>query len=140
LIEAEYRTGQDRGVRSAVIAMGRSANSAWAAAVKAEMASPSPAIREAAARAAGAIELRDTVPTLIELLDDVSDAVRRASIWSLGQLGSLQAERALQTLLRRKPPEDEAALLEEALENLAFVDGTREFLMLDLDGEEGEAS
>jgi HEAT repeat protein len=104
------------------------------------MASPSPAIREAAARAAGAIELRDTVPTLIELLDDVSDAVRRASIWSLGQLGSLQAERALQTLLRRKPPEDEAALLEEALENLAFVDGTREFLMLDLDGEEGEAS
>jgi len=35
--------------------------------------------------------------------------------------------------------QDEAALLEEALENLAFVDGTRKFLMLDLDGEEDDA-
>ena len=39
----------------------------------------------------------------------------------------------MRTLPRRKPPQDEVALLEEALENLAFVDGSRDFLMLDFD-------
>jgi len=133
LIEAGYRSAEELSVRSALIAMSRSANIVWAPAVQAELASPSPALRLEAARAAGEIEMREAVPTLVELLEDVSDDVRRAAIWSLGQLGGQQAERALEGLLRRKPPQAEVALIEEALENLAFVDGTRDFLMLDFD-------
>lgn len=133
LIEAAYRTGEERQVHSALVAMGRSANATWGPAVTAELASPAPLLRLVAARAAGELDLRAAVPTLVELLEDVSEDVRRASIWSLGELGGQQAERALQSLLRRKPPQDEVALLEEALENLAFVDGTRDFLMLDFD-------
>lgn len=133
LIEAAYRSGEEGQVRSALVAMGRSANGSWAPAVTSELASPSPLLRLEAARAAGELDLRATVPALVDLLDDTSDDVRRASIWSLGQLGGDQAERALQALLRRDPPQDEATLIEEALENLAFVDGTRDFLLLDFE-------
>ncbi len=133
LIEAAYRSGDELQVHAALIAMGRSASAAWAPAVTAELASPSPSLRLEAARAAGELDLRATVPGLLELLEDVNEDVRRAAIWSLGQLGGQQAERALQGLLRREPAQEEATLLEEALENLAFVDGTRDFLMLGFD-------
>jgi HEAT repeat protein len=77
---------------------------------------------------------------LIDLLDDVDDEIRRAAIWSLGQLGGEPAQSALVRLLDRSDDDDEIELLEDALGNLAFVDGTRDFLILDLDEPEDDAT
>lgn len=134
LIEAVHRNGDEAGVRSALRAMGRSADPGWEPAVLSGLTSPAPAVRLEAARAAGELDLRSALTGLVELSDDVDDGVRRAAIWSLGQLGGPQAQRTLQRLLRHDLSDDEGELVNQALENLAFVDGSRDFLLLDYDG------
>ncbi len=137
LIKAAYASPEEASRRSALLAMGRSADKPWSAQVLAELNSPSPVLRLEAARAAGELELHEAVAVLIDLLEDVDDAVRRAAIWSLGQLGGKEANEALYRLLESAEDESEAELLEDALENLAFVDGTRDFLMFDFDQPDG---
>jgi HEAT repeat protein len=79
------------------------------------------------------LELTETVPELVELLDDVSDEVRRSAIWSLGQLGGDVARQVLGDLLESSEDTGETQSVQDALDNLAFVDGTRDLLMFDLD-------
>lgn len=136
LVDRSFHSGEEPAQRSALLAMGRSANDAWGPDVISQLHSPSPALRLESVRAAGELELRDSVPALIELLEDVDEEVRRAAIWSLGQLGGPRAQEALQQLAPLAEGEDEIALLEDALDNLAFVDGTRDFDLLDLEDEE----
>lgn len=138
LVAAAFRSGRESAERSALLAMGRSANEDWAQDVRSRIHSPSPALRREAVRAAGELELRDSLPGVIELLEDVDDGVRRAAIWSLGQLGGPHARQALEQLARQAEGEVEIALLEDALDNLAFVDGTRDLDLVDLEGEEAE--
>jgi HEAT repeat protein len=135
LVEQAFRSGQETAQRSALLAMGRSANEVWGPDVISQLHSPSPALRLEAVRAAGELELPDSVPEVIELLEDVDEDVRRAAIWSLGQLGGRRARGALQQLAPRAEGEDEIALLDDALDNLAFVDGTRDLDLLDLEDE-----
>jgi HEAT repeat protein len=140
LIEKAYASADEAWKRSSLVAMGRSVNKAWAPDVTRELTSATPALRLEAARAAGELDLQDTVPALIDLLDDVDDEIRHAAIWSLGQLGGEAAQSALVRLLDRSDDKEEIELLEDALGNLAFVDGTRDFLILDLDEPEDDAS
>lgn len=138
LIEAAYASPKEAFQRSALLAMGRSADKPWSAQVLAALNSPSPVLRQEAARAAGELELHEAVAGLVDLLEDVDDGVRRAAIWSLGQLGGREANEALVRLLEAAEEEGEIELLEDALENLAFVDGTRDFLMFDFDQPDDE--
>ncbi len=138
LIDRAFRSGQEPAQRSALLAMGRSANAVWRPDVMSQLHSPSPALRLEAVRAAGELELRESVPAVIELLEDVDEGVRRAAIWSLGQIGGPRAREALEQLAPRAEGEDEITLLEDSLDNLAFVDGTRDFDLLDLEDEEAE--
>lgn len=133
LIERAYGGGDEPWVRAAVVAMGRSASKSWAPNVIRELTSAAPEIRLEAARASGELDLQDAVPTLIDLLEDASDDIRRAAIWSLGQLGGKAANEALLSALDRSEDDDEIELIEDSLGNLAFVDGTRDFLMFDFD-------
>ncbi|HSB90620.1 MAG TPA: HEAT repeat domain-containing protein [Anaerolineales bacterium] len=135
LIQAAYDTGAEKGRRAALLAMGRSADDSWSAQVLAELRSPSAALRLESVKAAGELELKDAVPDLIDLLDDAAPGIRAASIWSLGQIGGRRSAEALSRLLDAAEDEDEASLLEDALDQLAFVEGTRDFTLLDLDGE-----
>ena len=135
LVEQAFRSGQETAQRSALLAMGRSANEAWGPDVISQLHSPSPALRLEAVRAAGELELRDSVLEVIELVEDVDEDVRRAAIWSLGQVGGARARDALQQLAPRAEGQDEITLLEDTLDNLAFVDGTRDLDLLDLEDE-----
>jgi HEAT repeat protein len=139
LIGKAYDSGEQSWRLSSLVAMGRSASKPWAPKVLQELMSPAPALRLEAARAAGELDLQDSVPALTDLLDDVDDEVRRAAIWSLGQLGGAAANEALQALLDHAEDDDEIELLEDALGNAAFVDGTRDFLMFDFDDSEDGA-
>jgi HEAT repeat protein len=133
LIEAAYLSRKEPQVQSALKAMARSASPAWEEAVVANLHHPAPGLRAEATRAAGELELRGTVDDLIELTDDAIDDVRLAAIWSLAQIGGPAATQALTQLLERAQDEDELALLEDGLDYIAFVDGTRDIPLLDFD-------
>jgi HEAT repeat protein len=135
LIQAAYDSGEETRRRSALLAMGRSADDSWGPQVLAELRSPSAMLRLESVKAAGELELKDGVPDLIDLLDDAGPGIRSASIWSLGQIGGRRSAEALSRLLDTAEDEAETSLLEDALDQLAFVDGTRDFTLLDLDGE-----
>ncbi|HET7010269.1 MAG TPA: HEAT repeat domain-containing protein [Anaerolineales bacterium] len=134
LISQAYRSGDEDSRRSALLAMSRSADEAWATEVQAELRSPSPVLRLEAVRAAGELELSSSVGDVVDLLEDADLEVRRAAIWSLGQIGGKRSAEVLGRLLDEAEGE-EALLVEDALDQLAFVDGVRDFTLLDLDGE-----
>ncbi len=79
-----------------------------------------------AAQAAGELELRQSVPELLELLEDAHPDVQQRAIWALGQIGGKTAERGLRRLLRAAPDTSVTTAAEESLEHLAFVDSTRQ--------------
>jgi HEAT repeat protein len=136
LIEQAYQSGDEEQVRSAIFAMGRSANKQWQPFVLTELTNPSPIIRQEAAQSAGELELREAVESLIELLEDVDKQVNIAAIWALGQLGGEKAADALLLMLDTIEDTDFVHIIEEALDHLAFVDETRDFLLIDFDDSE----
>jgi HEAT repeat protein len=122
-IEQSFASSDREWVASALFAMGRSADARWAPQVLAMLASPAPALRSEAARAAGEIEIAEAVPVLLELLDDLDDDTRAAAIWSLSQIGGEGVSDALQALLDDTEDEADIEFIETALENLSFAEG-----------------
>jgi HEAT repeat protein len=123
-IDLAYRTDEQLLRESALVAMGRSMLPRWLPIIARELASPSPALRYEAARAAGemAEEARALLPKLIPLLDDSDSEVAFAAIWALGQIGGEAARRALQRV-RKSQDEARSQAASEALEELALEDG-----------------
>ena len=93
----------------------------------------SPIIRLEAIRAAGDIELREGVPDLIELLEDVDESVRRAAMWSLGQIAGPKASEALNLMAEEDLDESEQDTLRDAIDNLVFAEGARDLFSFDQD-------
>ncbi|MCK5054876.1 MAG: HEAT repeat domain-containing protein [Anaerolineales bacterium] len=128
-----YNSGDDGLMQSSLLAMGRSANPVWRPEILQELIHPSPRIRTEAARAAGELELHDAAQLLIELLEDVSDEVISAAIWSLGQIGGDAAKTALLEIQASAPYSETAKKADEAIEHLAFLEGTPDLLIFDFD-------
>jgi HEAT repeat protein len=135
LIQQAYDSDDDSYKQSALFAMGRSASKRWAPMVIHEMGNASPQIRLISTRAAGELELKEAVESLIDLLEDVDIEVREAAIWSLSQIGGDDATDALVALVDIIDDEF-TELLEDALEYLAFIDGTQDFSLNDFDESE----
>ncbi len=138
MIVQAHESGSEPFIVSSLVAIARSANDEWGPRVQEHLNSPAPNIRLAAVRAAGELELMETVPELVELLEDANDEVRRAAIWSLGQLGGDAAKHILGEILESSEDNYEVQLAQDALDNLAFVDGTRDLLMFDFDGPDAD--
>lgn len=119
LIDDGYYSPYDEMRVSALVAMARSADIRWREAAAAELISPEPAMRAAAARACGELEHRDALPELFELLSDEEKEVRLAVLFALGRLGGKDAIEIL-TAAATSEDEDEAAAAEEALEESLF--------------------
>ena len=133
IIADAYNSGDEDLLQSALIAMGRSANPVWRPEILQELLHPSPLIRAEAARAAGELELHDAAQSLVELLEDVSDEVIHIAIWSLGQLGDDVARTALLNIQASAPDPETVKKADEALEHLAFLEGTPGLLIDDFD-------
>jgi HEAT repeat protein len=118
IIVQAHESGAEPFIVSSLIAIARSANDEWRPRVQAHLNSPSPTIRLAAVRAAGELELTETVPEVIELLD--------------------AAKQVLGELLESSEDSHEAQLVQDALDNLAFVDGTRDLLMFNFDNPDAD--
>jgi hypothetical protein len=94
-------------------------------------------IRLAAVQASGELELALARPLLLNLLEEeFDDAIAGAAIWSLSQIGGEDVRLYLQNLLDKVEDDDQAALLEEALDNLAFTEDMASFDLLALDADE----
>ena len=131
LIEGAYATQDEFRVASALRAMAHSANASWGEHVMAHLHDGFPIIRLEAVRAAGQIELNEGVPDLIELLEDVDVSIRRAAMWSLGQIGGSRASETLNSLAEQEMDEIEQATLHDAIDNLAFGEGALDLFSLD---------
>ena len=133
LIEEAFAAVGESRIAAALCAMARSANEVWGENVLAHLHDGSPIIRLEAIRAAGDIGLSEGVQELIELLEDVDESVRRASIWSLGQIGGMKASEVLNSLAEAERDEDEQETLQDAIDNLVFADGEHELFSFDQD-------
>jgi HEAT repeat protein len=128
-IQQAFDAGTDDWRSAALVAMGRSSNPDWAKTILAMLRDPAPRLRMEAARACGELELEAASADLIDLLEDSDSGVRRAAIWSLGQVGGKPAYQALQQLVRRKEDSDEAELADQAIENMGFLEGSGQLLL-----------
>jgi HEAT repeat protein len=119
LIEDAYYAAEEEMRVAALTAMGRSADIRWRSVVRAELQSPSPAMRAEAAWACGELEAHNAVNDLVELLLDDAQVVRLASIYALGHLGGRDAKNALGVVAAGEEP-IEAQAAEQALEEMLF--------------------
>jgi HEAT repeat protein len=137
ILENAHTHPEERMRASALLAMGRSADPVWGRVALDEMRSSLPVLRAEAARAAGSLGMRNAVPTLIELLEDIDSGVRAAAVDALGEIGGGKAREALEKALRRAVGE-EWDRIEMALENAEFQDSLGDLPLLDLAGEDEE--
>ena len=133
LIEEAFAAVGESHIAAALCAMARSASEAWGENVLAHLHDSSPIIRLEAIRAAGEIGLSEGVPELIELLEDADEPVRRASIWSLSQIGGMKASDVLNSLAETELDKDEQETLQDAIDNLVFADGAHDVFSFDQD-------
>lgn len=136
LIQVASQDHDEEWVASALFAMGRSLDGRWEEFVCSMLTHELAAIRLEAARAAGELELSTAVPALLDMLSDEDDGVRAAAIWSLSQIGGRGVRAALEELLEMTDDEEEADILETALDNLAFTEGHEGFALFDFSEED----
>jgi HEAT repeat protein len=140
LIEEAFNSSDQELMASALIAMGRSMDSGWEASILSMLNNTRPSLRAEAARAAGEIEIKDAISSLIELTTDSEEEVRTAAIWSLSEIGGERARHSLEKLFQESDDDHEADFLESALDNVAFTIGMQPFSLIDFpeDNEEDE--
>lgn len=135
LIRKAYDSGDVDWMVSALFAMGRSADNAWDADVKRMLRHPRAEVQFEAVRAAGELAIETARRSLLDLLEEeAQDAdIRQAAIWSLSQIGGEQVRETLETLMEETEDEEEAELLENALDNLSFTEDVGLYSMFDMD-------
>jgi len=138
LIDTAFASQDHEMMASALTAMGRSMDSRWKNTVLSMLNNKLPIIRAEAARAAGELEIKDAISTLVELTEDSEENVRQAAIWSLSEVGGDRARHTLENLIQEAEDDREADFLENALGNLAFIDGLEPFSLLDIPKESPE--
>ncbi len=116
---------------SALFAMGRSFDHRYEDQVLDKILHPSPRVRAEAVRASGELHLEDAVPEILDLLDDVP-MVRKAAIWALSQIGGEGVAPAIRDMKNETLTDEEEALINRALDNLAFTEGRVNYNMFDV--------
>jgi HEAT repeat protein len=132
IIESAYYSGNNDWIASALFAMGRSAHEGWAPLVMEMLENDASELRFESARAAGELEMSEAVPRLVDLLNDEDEDIRSAAIWSLSQIGGEGVREILESMYEETEDDEEAELIETALDNLAFTEDMQLFSLLDV--------
>jgi HEAT repeat protein len=137
-IDDAYESEEDLLKVSALFAMGRTLDSErWAETVAADLNHADPQIRFEAVRAAGELQLEDTIPQLGLLLHDSQADVQEMAVWALGEIGTEDSRRFLQDRLETAD-EELTELIEDAMANADVAAGLADFGMLDLGADDDE--
>jgi len=140
LIESAFDRVDPAWIASALRAMGHSQDERWNADVVDKLLDEEPLVKSAAIEAAGMLAIQEAVPLLIQTLDDEEteeDSVA-AAIWSLTQIGGDEARTYLVGLADQTEDEELFDFLEEAIENLDFMEDLNNFDLFSLDEEDDE--
>lgn len=132
LIQSGFENGDLEWMKSALFAMGRSADPRWEHVVLSNLQHEDTNVQVEAVRAAGQLELVAARDTLIGFLtedNDLDEDLFAAVIWSLSQIGGDEVRPLLEHLLATTEDEDVTEYIESALENLEF---TQEFDILNM--------
>jgi hypothetical protein len=124
MVTEAYDSKHPRMRASAVFAMGRTCDARWSSAVLEELTSEDAEMRFEATRAAGELELEDSVPLLARLLEDESRQIVEMAVWSLGEIGTEEAQSLLERFAERAERRGDDALLdmiEDALANASLA-------------------
>ena len=132
IIQTAYDIGELEWTVSALSAMGHSYNKRWNPYIIEHISNPNDDIRFEAIRAAGELEIKETVPVLLESLEDSSNEIRSASIWALSQIGGEGIFETLNNLLDNAEDDEEINFLEMALDNLSFNEDFKLFELLEI--------
>jgi HEAT repeat protein len=124
LIRAAYDSDDPDWMSSALFAMGRSADNAWAPEVIRMLRHPKSNVQLEAVRAAGSLELEKSRRILLDLLEEEAQdsEIRAAIFWSLSQIGGEEVRETLESILEETEDEEEVETLEDALDNLSFTE------------------
>jgi HEAT repeat protein len=138
LIESAFERSDPAWVASALRAMGHSQDERWNEDVTSKLLDEETPVKAAAVEAAGTLGIQESVLVLIQLLDDEEEDedVAAAAIWSLSQIGGDEARAYLVGLADQTEDEELADLLEEAIENLDFLEDLNNFDLLALEDDD----
>jgi HEAT repeat protein len=128
-----YDDGPEDLQLSALFAMGLTADRRWLPLLDDEMQSPSADFRAEAARAAGGLGSADSVDALEGLLTDEDPGVAMAAVYALGQIGGDRATELLTRLSEDPDYEELYDAIDEALEEMEWLEGDFDLLALDED-------
>jgi len=119
---------------SALIAMGHSADDRWQKQILNSLTEENFDIRMAAIKAAGELELKAARVALVKIVgDEENDSDQRyAAIWALSTIGGKEVKQYLEQRLDNAADDEEAEILEEALENIALADDLSSFDLSEL--------
>ncbi|MGB3713846.1 MAG: HEAT repeat domain-containing protein [Candidatus Promineifilaceae bacterium] len=123
LIHDAYDSADLEAQKSALFAMGRSAETRWINTVIDEMSSPIVEMRLEAARAAGEIGDKSAVPEVIELTSDEDLEVRLIAVTALGRLGGHIPRRFLEDIIADPDRIELHEVASEALEEVDWLGG-----------------
>ncbi|MFN8498915.1 MAG: HEAT repeat domain-containing protein [Anaerolineae bacterium] len=122
VIEDAYNAPSESMQASAIRGMGRSLDPYWSGTVLMELSNADPRIRQEAVWASGELELKQAVPTLVDMLEEPNRDLLIGVIQSLGRIGGPIARQALE-LVAESEDEEIAEEAEDALSELLFNEG-----------------
>lgn len=139
LIESAFKREDPDWQASALLAMGRSSDEIWEEQVLLKMGHDNPQVQLAAVEAAGELGLGSARRTLFKILDEEpEDDIISAAIWSLSQIGGEDVRIYIEGLLDEAEDEELVQFLEDALDNLAFIEDSNRFDLMSLDTDDEE--
>lgn len=141
IIEEAYEGGNEDLQLSAIFAMGNTADERWLPILEYELNSMSPDFRAEAARACGMIGEQQSIEPLEQLLSDDELEVGIAAVYALGMIGGEQAYDILSRLAEDPDYEDYYDAIDEALEEMEWIDSGLDILAftdMEDDDEDGD--
>ena len=135
-IEAAYQDHLAEMRQSAVFAMGNNADTRWMPIILQELNSMESEMRAEAARAAGLIGSSDAVEALANIAQEDDEDIALVAIASLGQIGSEEAQEILMRMLDDEEFEKLHEVIEEALEEMTWINQELELFHIDEEDEE----
>jgi HEAT repeat protein len=138
-IQKYFESNDIEWMKSALIAMGRSADTRWEKPIINMFNHPNADIRFEAIRAAGELELSSAREPLLNLLtqtNDLDDDTLAAVVTSLSHIGGDEVHEALEDLLERTHDDVMTDHIEESMEYLDFVDGLPELNLFDFESQD----
>lgn len=110
---------------SALLAISRSANNIWGKVVIEKLSDLDPDIQIEAIKAAGELKIESAKEQIIELMkiSTPDEELHMQAIWALSKIGGKDIKELFETLVEESEDEEEADILEMAIDNLELTDG-----------------